>query len=85
MEDLKRRVRLNPNYDCMDCGKPTIDEYMLKHEVWRSVVHTPGILCFYCIQKRLGRSLVIEDFMPNLPINRGIFLGYLIGITPINP
>ena len=37
-------------------------------------------LCFICIQDRLGRALVIEDFT-GLPINAGIRLGFQMGLA----
>ena len=33
------------------------------------------VLCFNCLEERLGRGLRLEDFKERAPINRGIFLG----------
>jgi hypothetical protein len=53
-------------FACADCGVNTarIDEYyMVTHELWASA--TPDgadILCIGCLEKRLGRELVPDDF-----------------------
>lgn len=35
-------------------------------------------LCFKCVERGLGRALVITDF-PDMPINYGILYGYAMG------
>lgn len=51
---------------CLDCNVDTgkaHEHYMLKDEVWLSVVDSiVGMLCIDCIEKRLGRKLNKTDF-----------------------
>ena len=62
---------------CDECRR-IADFYMVKDEVWLSVAPTrESILCFACLESRLGRPLTLDDF-PRLPINRGIRKGYEI-------
>ena len=55
------------DWTCKDCGVDTHETkeyYMLKNKVWNSCVFNSLImLCIGCIEKRLGRKLVPEDFM----------------------
>lgn len=52
---------------CMGCGLD-IDRlaeyaYMVRDSIWFSVAETKhGYLCIGCLEKRLGRRLVVEDF-----------------------
>jgi hypothetical protein len=52
---------------CMDCDTNTMDideYYMLKFEVWFSIVpEDNGMLCIECVEKRLGRQLTSNDFL----------------------
>ena len=55
----------------MDCGKNTFhgDYYMVRDELWMSAVgKQEGMLCLGCLEGRIGRPLVADDFPP-LPIN----------------
>lgn len=51
---------------CIDCDVNTMDideYYMLKEEVWLSIVpEDKGMLCIKCVEQRLGRKLAPEDF-----------------------
>ncbi len=57
---------------CLDCGKDTDkseEYYMLWYRIWRSINYKiDGMLCLDCVEKRLGRELVGEDFS-KAPIN----------------
>jgi hypothetical protein len=62
MKDARRWV-------CLDCGKNTFegpeDYYFLRDRLWRKLVHREQrhrMICRICIQKRIGRPLVLEDF-----------------------
>lgn len=33
-------------------------------------------LCFLCLERRLGRPLVLADFDEKVPVNQGIYLGF---------
>lgn len=41
-------------------------------------------LCLECLEKRLGRPLVIEDF-EDVPLNKGVFFGYEMYRRSTNP
>ena len=45
--------------------------------LWRLETHGRLFLCFACLETRLGRALVLEDFSPmeEAPCNRAVFLG----------
>jgi len=66
---------------CMDCLRFN-DSYMVRSAVWHEATEREegsdgdGLLCFECLELRLGRSLKIEDFLETAPINRGVLLGY---------
>lgn len=58
---------------CQVCHVDTLesasDYYMLKNRIWRSVCISPrGMMCLSCVESRLGRKLVREDFT-GAPIN----------------
>jgi hypothetical protein len=52
--------------DCLDCGVDTIDSaefYMIRDETWLAAnPKRDGMLCVACLEKRLGRELVTDDF-----------------------
>lgn len=51
---------------CLDCGIDTgeIDHYYMIHdELWLSVnPNSEGMLCYPCLEERLGRKLTYDDF-----------------------
>lgn len=59
-------------FECLDCNVNTSEigeYYMVKDELWYSVVQDGnGMLCFSCLERRIGRPLVITDFT-GAPIN----------------
>jgi len=59
----------NRRWLCLDCGRNTFEGnenyYSLKDRLWRKLVprkQRHGMLCRACIERRLGRPLVPEDF-----------------------
>lgn len=80
---------MRPRPRCFDCkGKYSI--YHVNDEVWlqalpsypRDVIdaHARGeqlLLCFDCLERRLGRPLTLQDF-PECIANSGVFFGYLL-------
>ena len=65
------------NYLCMDC-QIIAPAYMVKNEVWLEAHDTQdGNLCLWCLERRLKRKLVIEDFI-DYPINAVLLFGYRI-------
>jgi hypothetical protein len=57
--------RLRPRWACMDCGADTANEYfIITHELWADAVGGPGKICLACLERRLGRELTPEDFLP---------------------
>jgi hypothetical protein len=58
---------------CLDCSKNTFenneDYYFLRNRLWRRLVpreERHGMLCRACMERRLGRPLVPEDFLNGL-------------------
>jgi hypothetical protein len=64
---------------CVDCGGFDVG-YGVWPAIWitaireEPVVHTKNRICINCLQKRLGRNLVIDDFLPGS--NELILFGY---------
>jgi hypothetical protein len=59
----------NRRWLCLDCGRNTFEGnenyYFLKDRLWRKLVSREqrhGMICRACIERRLGRSFVSEDF-----------------------
>jgi hypothetical protein len=82
----KRRKEIRESCTCKDCGKHS-GLYMLKKHIWLTIWPTyyedmakiidpelrHGMICIYCAEKRLGRKLLSNDFMPGVPCNDIIF------------
>ena len=66
---------------CVDCGEFDIG-YAVKTPVWVSAIRAePQVssrkrICINCLQKRIGRKLVIDDFHPTA--NEQILFGYTL-------
>ena len=63
---------------CNDCRTLHPSPYMVHNSIWRVVnpVNTTRLfLCFSCLEKRLERKLVIDDFT-HARLNYPIHLGY---------
>jgi Protein of unknown function len=62
------------NWLCLDCRKDTFDEYYFVHNhLWRRAVDKSqrhGMLCLSCLQLRLGRPLMRDDFKLGQPDTR---------------
>jgi|SRR3989344_5365328 len=57
---------------CQDCTKSTCrdDYYMVHHDLWlRAHPENYGMLCLTCLQTRLGRTLIDQDFL-DIHLNR---------------
>jgi hypothetical protein len=59
----------NRRWLCLDCGRNAFEGnenfYSLKNRPWRKLVpreQRHGMICKVCIERRLGRPLVSEDF-----------------------
>lgn len=63
----------DPEWFCLDCKVDTCANqqyYMLKDAVWLTAnPQRFGMLCFECVERRLGRELNRDDFA-DYPINR---------------
>lgn len=70
--NVKQRRSFEDIFLCMDCKKDTFQHqeyFMLKYKIWRSANYKiRGMLCLACIEKRIGRDLVANDFS-KAPIN----------------
>lgn len=71
-----RRDLLRDEYPCDDCGLSTapvtgVDEwYTVTDDVWAEAgASEDGILCIGCLEQRLGRQLLQQDFL-NAMLNR---------------
>lgn len=67
---VRRATRLIP-LPCDGCGVDVgeLDEwYMLRHDVWHAVADGAPFLCVGCVESRLGRRLVRDDFS-DVPLN----------------
>lgn len=89
------RSKENVKFICYDCKQRTFDWYMLKDAVWctafpdyseircslrRQLGKSARIfLCYSCVERRLGRALVADDFRLDLPISSGILQGMRMG------
>ena len=63
-------------WDCLHCGDPVHDTYMVTKELWASAGFTPRGLCHLsCLESRIGRKLMRSDFV-EFPINDMIFWGW---------
>jgi hypothetical protein len=65
-------VARNPRWRCVDCGQDTIaigHYYMVYDYIWElcGVAPNEGMLCVHCLEARLGRPLVLEDFTTIVP------------------
>jgi hypothetical protein len=61
----------DPSSPCLDCGVATMPgEYYMVHDfVWQAAgMKSRGILCIGCLERRLGRQLVPQDF-PEVEVN----------------
>jgi hypothetical protein len=56
---------------CRDCGRKNPENYIVRRAVWKKAIPNEtsgtygtgrGHLCIACLEKRLGRTLVDEDF-----------------------
>ena len=56
---------------CRDCGRKDPEQYIVRRAVWVKAIPNDtagtygtgrGYLCLACLEKRLGRPLVAEDF-----------------------
>jgi len=51
-------------WHCQDCHSDAMDSPMLTVETWKKIAPQDGIVCFPCMEKRLGRVLVLSDIHP---------------------
>jgi len=61
---------------CADCKESVFllreDAYMVTDRVWATSGGGKGVLCIGCLEERIGRRLVPEDFPEDVPLN-GVF------------
>lgn len=65
MSAHKTRHRSALKWLCLDCGENTkLEHYFVRNEVWFGEAHMTevGMLCVSCLEARIGRQLVPEDF-----------------------
>jgi hypothetical protein len=70
------------NWNCLDCGKSTRiskEYYMIHDHLWSTVAKNPkGMMCISCVEKKLGRKLVPNDFT-DCRLNKIDFLPFWFG------
>jgi len=47
---------------CGDCGNPDYKMYMVNNNIWNEYGNDRNTLCKSCLEKRMGRELVGDDF-----------------------
>jgi len=59
---------------CQDCKCYHYEAayYMVTDKVWQASGVINGLLCLYCLTKRIGRKLVRDDFT-SAPCNKYLF------------
>jgi hypothetical protein len=70
---LQRMIRIEKSFHCLDCGVHTAEAgeyYMVQNHIWKSagLEYDGGMVCIGCLEARIGRKLLPEDF-PNYPVN----------------
>ena len=63
---------------CVHCGERSAETFMVTDAVWRESGILAGRVHFSCLEERIGRSLVFEDFT-DVPENSAIRFGYRLG------
>lgn len=66
----KEKLR-SGRYDCLDCGVNTVEighYYNVCDELWNESAAGKGMLCIPCLEGRLKRKLIPDDF-GEAPIN----------------
>lgn len=65
-------MTLREGFTCSDCNVNVRQvgelHYMIKSEIWLTVAHSNELLCVGCLESRLNRYLVPDDFN-NRPVN----------------
>lgn len=75
----ERAASFEARFHCDDCGLTPPPPFMVHDAVWAAAgMKEKGHLCFGCLEVRLGRPLVIEDFT-TYPINEGVRRGFELG------
>jgi len=75
MEDVEEL----PEYlKCKDCGRGLPSLYMLEKGLWAQASGTDHDrnICIWCIEKRIGRPLTIDDFDRHVWVNELIFFAH---------
>ncbi len=68
---------------CDSCRTLDPHSYMVHDAVWKAAcTNTPkdALLCLPCLEARLGRPLVREDFNSSVDINKELLFGYEMGV-----
>lgn len=64
--------------DCVLCGNPCYDGYMVHDETWREAGLGDGLAHLRCLEGRLGYRLSLEHFT-SAPINDMLRVGFAMG------
>lgn len=70
-------------YECQDCKIPSPLIFKVHQELWDGTGLT-GIICLECFEKKLGRSMTIDDFTTTGYANEHIHFGYKLAKKEIS-
>lgn len=56
---------------CVECGRLTHDDFMVRNDLWRSVAERTDLLHFSCFERRLGREVTVDD-LTEAPLNAAL-------------
>jgi len=69
-ESIDSEPKICTAFRCVDCGEEKDGEYyMVPDELWAvsGMASDGGMLCLACLERRIGRLLVVEDFTALCP------------------
>ncbi len=65
---------------CMECGAACHDDFAVQDQIWlQAVPGCAGHLHLCCLEKRVGRALVVEDFQQDAPCNQELLVAMRCG------
>lgn len=75
-ESIPHDPEIDTKFHCVDCGTCTMSSgeyYMVSDDLWRKAGMGPheGMLCLLCLDHRIGRQLMPDDFTAIVPSREG--------------
>jgi hypothetical protein len=84
-DSIDREPEIDTLFRCVDCGEEKDGEYYtVADEVWDASGLAPngGMLCLACLERRIGRLLVFDDFTALCP-SAAAWRGHLAARAPV--